>query len=95
MLKSLTDFVQPIIALSWQDTALENEFIQQSAEIIQVPDFNLTDRYRNIREKVNFWHKLTGKPTTTEIDLRRERSLLDLKDRFYYDRSISAYRKAV
>lgn len=95
MLKSLTDFVQPIIALSWQDEALENEFIHQSAEVVQVPDFTLTDRYRNIREMVNFWHKLYRQTNTTEIDLRRERSLMDLKDRFYYDRRINAYRKAV
>jgi len=85
MLTALTEFTQPIVALSWQDPALENEFSQAGAEILHVPNFTFSPQFKETRELVNFWHKQVRQTNTTEIDIRREASLLGLRERVNYE----------
>jgi len=85
MLTALTEFTQPIVALSWQDPALENEFSQAGAEILHVPNFTFSSQFKETRELVNFWHKQVRQTNTTEIDIRREASLLGLRERVNYE----------
>jgi len=85
MLEALADFTQPLIALSWEDTTLETEFRQLGAEIFQVPNFTFSPQFKETRELVNFWHKLYRKTNTTEIDIRREASLLSFRERVNYE----------
>lgn len=88
MLEKLTTFVDPVIALSWEDERLEAEFKALGAEIFQVPGFTFSKEFRQVRELVNFWHKIYRKTNTTNIDIRREASLLDLRQRVRYELDI-------
>jgi len=85
MLAQLAGFTDPLIALSWEDAALESEFMQLGAAIYHVPNFTFSPRFKETRELVNFWHKLYRKTNTTEIDIRREASLLSFRDRVNYE----------
>lgn len=88
MLDALSEFVQPLIGLSWADAELEAEFKARGAEIYQVPNFTFGADFREARELLNFWHKLYRKTITTEIDLRREGSLLSLREQLSYQKKI-------
>lgn len=85
MLALLAEFTQPLIALSWEDQELETEFKQHGAEIYHVPNFTFSPRFKETRELVNFWHKQYRKTNTTEIDIRREGSLLSGRERVRYE----------
>ncbi len=85
MLASLSEFTQPLIALSWEDPELETEFKRLGAEIFHVPNFDFSPRFKETRELINFWHKHYRKTNTTEIDIRREGSLLAFRERFNYE----------
>lgn len=54
MLDAFTDFVHPLIALSWEDPELGKELKQRGAEILQVPNFTFSNDFKNARELVNF-----------------------------------------
>lgn len=88
MLAALAEFTQPLIALSWEDAGLEDEFGKLGSEIYQVPNFTFSPRFKETRELVNFWHKRYRKTNTTAIDLRREGSLLTTRERISYELKI-------
>ncbi len=88
MLDKLTEFSQPLIALSWQDTELEEDFKRLGCEIFQVPNFTFSPRFKETRELVNLWHKFDRKTNTTLIDIRREGSLLSFRERLSYEKKV-------
>ena len=88
MLDAFTDFIHPIIALSWEDPELGEEFKQRGADILQVPNFTFSNDFKDARKLVNFWHKYYRKTNTTQIDIRRESSLLGFRDRVNYELNI-------
>jgi CDP-glycerol glycerophosphotransferase (TagB/SpsB family) len=81
MLARLSEFVDPIIAISWNDSDLIQEFQTLGAQVIEVPPFRFDNEFGIIRQQVNAWHRKLRETPTTKIDRRREYSLKTPEER--------------
>lgn len=71
LLARLREFVQPVIALGWDDPGLMHEFTQAGAEVHRLPELERGAAYARVREQLNIWHQRRLASPSTAIDERR------------------------
>lgn len=72
LLQKISEYVQPVIALTWRDAELCGELEQLGAEVYLLPETHLGPAYIRIRRQVDTWHlRKRLKSVSTNIDARR------------------------
>lgn len=72
LLQRISEYAQPLIALTWQDAELSRELKQLGAEVYLLPETHLGPTYTRIRRQVDTWHlRKRLKSVSTDIDARR------------------------
>ena len=81
MLEKLSEFVDPVIGVSWHDLALENDYKKAGAEVVEIPPFEYGREFSRIKDRVNNWHREFRKTPTTKLKARSEFQKLNTKER--------------
>jgi hypothetical protein len=82
MLEKLSEFVDPIIGISWDDPDLKKEYLKVGAEIVPLPPFEFDPEFNRIKERVNSWHREFRNTPTTRLKARSEWQRLSPKEKF-------------
>jgi len=71
MLKKMCGFCTPVVVLMWEQLDLINELKQDGFEIHVMPAYNVSNTYKAIRLKVNYWYQYF-RLKTDSTDIQKE-----------------------
>ena len=81
MLEKLSDFVDPIIGVSWHDPDLEKDYIKAGAKVVEIPPFVFGADFSRAKRIINTWHRIFRKTPSTKLEARSEFQKLSPKEK--------------
>lgn len=57
MLESMRSFCNPVLVLLWPQADLISELEQKGIEVHMMPQYNVSNHYKGLRQKINYWYQ--------------------------------------